>query len=246
MRCQQLALALALSVGWACSGTKPASPAAAPATIPAPVTAPAPVAVRSPAAAAGAAPLLAPTAPPPTGPCACAPQPDASSQPAPNAAPASSAAIPAVKGGTASGTRAKVTALGLKYCFPSSYDPKLRYVGVEVRIDNLTRTSLVVSDTSALLLDGTGQRFSRQRFSGEGLYTPRNDCYPDLQPFLGQASTLRPGETQRGWIHDFPVPPGARGFRVRFEIFTESEWRGPADQARPEQLEVVVGDQGVP
>ncbi len=150
--------------------------------------------------------------------------------------------MPSGRGPITTGTRVSATALGTKLCFPKSYDDKLRYLGVEVVVENRTQEPLVVSDASATLLDDTGRRYSRQRFSGEGVYTPKNDCYPDLQSSGLGASVLKPGEKQRGFIHDFPVPADARGFKVRFEVFTEKEWHSPANEAQPETLEVVVGD----
>jgi hypothetical protein len=173
-----------------------------------------------------------------------APPPAPPAPPADGAAGVGAVALP-TSGGSASSARVTARVLGLRLCFPSGYDKAKRYLGVEVEVVNRSAGGIVVSSSSALLLDSDGRSYPMKRFSGEGLYTPPNECGPDLVPAHGVmhiTRVLKPGEKQRGFVHDFPVVPGARGFRVTIETFTETEWKGAASAARPETIEIPVGD----
>lgn len=200
---------------------------------------PAPTPAAPPAAAAPAAAAPATAAPATAAP---APAPTPSTPPP---APPRHALDLEIRGGSSTTPRLTARVVGLRACYPLGYEEGRRYIGVEIEIENHAATPIVISSTEALIIDGAGRRFARQRFSGEGLYTPRNECWPDLEPgpVVGAVRRpLAPGEKQRGFVHDFPLAPGAQGLRLQLETFTEAEWKGPAFEARPELFEVRIGE----
>jgi hypothetical protein len=129
--------------------------------------------------------------------------------------------------------------LGMRLCVPPEYDPGHHVVGVEVEVKNVSPTALILVTTAAMLIDGEGRQYRRMNVNPVGVSGQLDTCEPELTGL--PARPLPPGEKQRGFIDVFMTQLDAEDFRVRFEIFTEAEWLGPAADAEPVAIEVPVG-----
>ena len=136
--------------------------------------------------------------------------------------------------------RYRLRVTGVKLCFPPTYEDGFRFVGVEVLFENKTDERLVLTGSQiggAELEDAEAFRYKAFRFSGEGTFTPKNVCYPDIGG--GEAEA---GERRRGWFAYFKVPQESQLTKIHLSVYRHKEWTGPAAEAHPDLIVVEVGN----